>query len=141
MIDNVKTWVIVGLAVALVGLGLWHFTHIATLKLKIANRDTTIQEQSGQIKGLQADLAMAERVNKDLASSVEKQNISIDGWLKAIQAQKVESDRALARVSAEREAWKSKYQGIWLSGPVDSKDEGASLSLTIDRYLDARRQE
>lgn len=140
MIDNIKNYLIIGLVLALAGLGLWHWTEVKVLKHTITTQGNTITEQEGTIKSLKVNLKAAEDVNKELAKSVETQNGKIKEWEDASRKQKEDADKAIQKATAEREAWKNKFQSIWLSAPIDPKDVCRSLGVTIDEYLKARSE-
>ena len=78
MLDTVKGWVIMGLALALLGLGIYHVTTVSYLDHKVSSLEEDVVEKDATIEALNAKLSSLLGINKVLTDSVERQNAAIE---------------------------------------------------------------
>jgi hypothetical protein len=78
---NPKNWLIVGLAVALVGLAAWHFVETAALRIQIATVTGEKDKLEGQVAARIAERDSAINNNHSLANRVDEQASAIKGIL------------------------------------------------------------
>lgn len=137
--DTIKTYAITGLLVALIGLGVYHFSRVFYLEGKVANLEKDKITLEGKLKQCSFDLSLAEQINHRQASLIESQNLSIRSWKEAAEKRQAEVDHAreVARVAnAQR---KIAYDKLL---PLEAAGEACpSLATQLDEYIGARQAE
>lgn len=133
-----KNYIIMGLLIILLGFGLWHWVQSAVLKAQITSLKATVSVRDARITTLEADIAIAEKANKQLLESVTKQNGIIDGWVKGAEERKKIIATTVATAKADVLRWKTMYASVLSQPPPNPPDACGSLEQRFNDYLSLR---
>jgi len=81
-------------------------------KLAISRRDAKIQSITMQVRQLAEEKMMLGNANRSLVLSLQKQNETIEGYLKAASIQQQRADRAVKEAQEVKARWESYTQEI-----------------------------
>ena len=77
------------------------------VKMRLARKDIKIESLTAQVREVAAQRDALANANRALTLSVQKQNDTIDGYVRAGQIQQQRADRAVKEAQSVRERWEA----------------------------------
>jgi len=140
-LDEAKTYAILGLVIALVALGGYHYVSVAAYKVEIAAQESKISMLEEENNRLTLDLNTAVVTNEKLAKEIALQNEAVQTYIDAALAANESAKAAIARAKADAVTWKKKYETILHAPPVNPEDLCESADIRMSQYITERAGE